>query len=67
MRIGMIGLGRMGMNMVRRLLKDGHEVVAHNRSPDKVDQITGEGAEGAYSISELVGKLPVPRIVWITC
>lgn len=65
MRIGMIGLGRMGMNMVRRLLRDDHEVVAFNRSPDKVDQIVDEGAEGAYSIAELVSKLTAPRIIWI--
>jgi len=65
MRLGMIGLGRMGMNMVRRLLGDGHEVVAYNRSPDKVDQIAGEGAVGAYRIEELITKLSAPRIVWI--
>lgn len=65
MRIGMIGLGRMGMNMVRRLLKNGHEVVAYNRSADKVDRIANEGAEGAYSVNELVEKLASPRIVWI--
>ena len=44
MRLGMIGLGRMGMNMARRLLRDGHEVVAYNRSPDKVARIAAEGA-----------------------
>jgi 6-phosphogluconate dehydrogenase len=65
MRIGMIGLGRMGMNMVRRLLRDGHEVVAYNRTPDKVNEITGEGAEGAYNLEELANKLSGPRIVWI--
>ena len=61
----MIGLGRMGMNMVRRLMKDGHEIVAYNRTPDKVKQITDEGAEGAASLEELVSKLQRPRIVWI--
>jgi len=65
MRIGMIGLGRMGMNMARRLLRDGHEVVAFNRSPDKVDRIAGEGAEGAYTLAELVDRLAAPRIIWI--
>ncbi len=65
MRLGMIGLGRMGMNMVRRLIRDKHEVVAYNRTPDKVDKITGEGAEGAYTVEELVSKLFAPRIVWI--
>ena len=65
MRIGFIGLGRMGANMVRRLLLDNHQVVAYNRSPDKVREIVGEGAEGATSIAELVEKLAKPRIVWI--
>jgi len=61
----MIGLGRMGMNMVRRLLQGGHEVVAFNRTPDKTEQISSEGAEGAFSLEELVSKLESPRIVWI--
>ncbi len=65
MRIGFIGLGRMGANMVRRLLLDNHQVVAYNRSPDKVREIVGEGAEGASSIAELVEKLAKPRVVWI--
>ena len=65
MRLGMIGLGRMGMNMVRRLLKGDHEVVAFNRTPDKIEQIGSEGAESAFSLEELVGKLETPRIVWI--
>jgi 6-phosphogluconate dehydrogenase len=65
MRLGMIGLGRMGMNMVRRLLRDGHEVVAYNRTPEKVEEIAGEGAEGAETLEDLVGKLRPPRIVWI--
>jgi 6-phosphogluconate dehydrogenase len=65
MRIGFIGLGRMGSNMVRRLIKDGHEVVAYNRTPEKTNEIIGEGAEGAFSIAELVSKLQKPRAVWI--
>jgi 6-phosphogluconate dehydrogenase len=65
MRLGMIGLGRMGMNMARRLLQDGHEVVAYNRSPDKVARIAAEGAESAASIEDLVGRLSRPRIVWL--
>jgi 6-phosphogluconate dehydrogenase len=65
MRIGFIGLGRMGANMVRRLLRDGHEVVAYNRTAEKTKEIEGEGAEGAYSIEELVGKLQAPRAVWV--
>src|SRR4029453_17867678 len=65
MRIGFIGLGRMGSNMVRRLLRDGHEVVAWNRSPEKTREIALEGAEASFSIEELVEKLPAPRAVWI--
>jgi 6-phosphogluconate dehydrogenase len=65
MRIGFVGLGRMGANMVRRLLKDGHEVVAYNRTPEKTKEIEGEGALGSYSIAELVSKLEKPRAVWI--
>jgi len=65
MRIGFVGLGRMGANMVRRLLKDSHEVVAYNRTAEKTKEIEGEGAIGAYSIAELVGKLEKPRAVWI--
>jgi 6-phosphogluconate dehydrogenase len=55
----------MGANMVRRLLKDGHEVVAYNRTAEKTKEIEGEGAIGAYSIAELVSKLEKPRAVWI--
>ncbi len=65
MRIGFIGLGRMGGNMVRRLLRDGHEIVAYNRSPEKTQEIATEGADPAFSIAELVGKLPSPRSVWV--
>ncbi len=65
MQIGLVGLGRMGMNMARRLMRGGHEVVAYNRSPGKVDQIVAEGAVGTSSLEELVGKLAPPRIVWI--
>ena len=65
MRIGFVGLGRMGANMVRRLLRDGHEVVAYNRTPEKTKEIAGEGATAAFSIGELVEKLEKPRAVWI--
>ncbi|HEY0444283.1 MAG TPA: decarboxylating 6-phosphogluconate dehydrogenase [Candidatus Limnocylindrales bacterium] len=65
MRIGFIGLGRMGANMVRRLLRDKHEIVAYNRTAEKTKEIAGEGADGAYSIAELVSKLDKPRAVWI--
>jgi 6-phosphogluconate dehydrogenase len=65
MRIGFIGLGRMGANMVRRLMRDGHQVVAYNRTPERTREIAGEGAEAAFSIAELVSKLEPPRAVWI--
>jgi 6-phosphogluconate dehydrogenase len=65
MRIGFIGLGRMGANMVRRLLQDGHQVVAYNRTPEKTRDIATEGAEPAFTIAELVAKLEAPRTVWI--
>jgi 6-phosphogluconate dehydrogenase len=65
MRIGFVGLGRMGANMVRRLVRDGHEVVAYNRTPERTREIMTEGADGAFSLAELVGKLPAPRAVWV--
>lgn len=65
MQVGMIGLGRMGMNMSRRLLKGGHEVVVYNRTKDKVEQMEGEGAIGSYSLEELVRKLTPPRVAWM--
>lgn len=65
MQIGMIGLGKMGMNMAKRLLKGKHKVVAYNRSPDPVKELTRAGAQGAYSLEEFVGKLKAPRVVWL--
>ena len=65
MRIGFVGLGRMGANMVRRLIRDDHEVVAYNRTPEKTKEIEGEGAIASFSIAELVSKLEKPRAVWI--
>ena len=65
MQIAIIGLGRMGMNMAKRLLLGGHEVVAFNRTPSKTDQLVKEGAIGAYSLSELVDKLSHPCVTWI--
>ena len=65
MRIGFIGLGRMGANMVRRLLRDGHEIVAYNRTPEKTHEIATEGATAAFTIEDLVARLERPRAVWI--
>ena len=65
MRIGMIGLGRMGANMVRRLIKGGHECVVYDRSTDAVKASVGQGAKGAGSLAELVAGLTAPRAVWV--
>ena len=65
MRMGMVGLGRMGANMVRRLLRGGHECVAYDNSADAVKSLAAEGARGAKSLAELVSELAAPRIVWI--
>jgi 6-phosphogluconate dehydrogenase len=65
MKIGFIGLGKMGFQMVERLLKNGIKVVAYNRSPEKVKRVSKKGAEPAYSIGELVRKLPKKKIIWI--
>jgi len=65
MRIGMIGLGRMGANMVRRLVKGGHECVAYDHTADNVKAVAAFGARGAFSPAELVKALPAPRVVWI--
>ena len=65
MQIAMIGLGRMGMNMAKRLLQGGHSVIAYNRTPNKTDQLVKEGAIGAYSLGEVVEKLSPPRVTWV--
>jgi len=65
MDLGFIGLGRMGANMVRRLLLDKHHVVAYNRTAEKTREIMTEGADGVFSLRELVGKLEKPRAVWV--
>ena len=65
MRLAMIGLGRMGANIARRLMRGGHEVVAFNRDPAAVTQLAGEGAIGANSLEDVVAKLTAPRIFWV--
>ena len=65
MQLGMVGLGRMGANMVRRLIKKGHDCVVFNRSPKVVNELVKENAVGAASLPDLVGKLQKPRAVWL--
>ncbi len=65
MEIGVIGLGRMGANIVRRLMRNQHQCVVYNRTPDKVQLLESEGAFGATSIADLVSKLPKPAVVWV--
>ncbi len=64
MELGMIGLGKMGSNMTRRLLRGGHRVVAYDQNPDKTREVVREGAEGVFSLAELARKLTPPRAVW---
>jgi 6-phosphogluconate dehydrogenase len=65
MQLGMIGLGRMGANLSRRLMRDGHRVVAYDRNPDVVKSLAGEGATGSESLADFVAKLDKPRAMWI--
>ena len=65
MQIGMIGLGRMGANMVRRLLRGGHTCVVYDRDPAPVKELVGEGAKGTASLDEMVAALTAPRTIWM--
>ena len=65
MQLGMIGLGRMGANMVRRLQRNGHTCVVHDRNPGAIAELVSEGAQGAASLKELVQKLSKPRAIWL--
>ena len=65
MQLGMIGLGRMGANMVRRLIKNGHQCVVYDRSPQAIADLVKEKAVGASSLADLVKKLEKPRAVWL--
>jgi len=65
MQLGMIGLGRMGANIVRRLMRDGHHCVVYNKTPARVQQLEGEGATGAASLADFVAKLEKPRTAWL--
>ena len=65
MELGIVGLGRMGANMARRLMRDGHRIVAYDVNADAVSALAGEGADGAASLQELAAKLSAPRAVWV--
>jgi 6-phosphogluconate dehydrogenase len=65
MQLGMVGLGRMGANIVRRLLRDGHTAVVFDRDPAPGQALAGEGAMAATSLPDLIAKLATPRVVWI--
>src|SRR5438876_12379352 len=65
MQLGMIGLGRMGGNMVRRLLKGGHECVVCDTNPSNVLGLVGEGATGSDNLDDFIKKLKTPRAVWL--
>jgi 6-phosphogluconate dehydrogenase len=65
MQLGMIGLGRMGANMVRRLMRDGHACVVYDRNRDAVTSLAADGAQGAASLQEFAGKLETPRSIWL--
>src|SRR6266568_7481965 len=65
MQLGMIGLGRMGANLVRRLMRDGHRCVAYDVNPDAIKSLAAEGAVGAESLADFVAKLDKPRNIWI--
>jgi 6-phosphogluconate dehydrogenase len=65
MQLGMIGLGRMGANLVRRLMRDGHHCVVYDVNPDAIKALEADGAQGAQSLADFVGKLAKPRALWI--
>jgi 6-phosphogluconate dehydrogenase len=65
MQLGMVGLGRMGANIVRRLMRDGHECVVYDVNPDAIKSLEGEGATGAADLDDFVSKLEKPRAAWV--
>lgn len=65
MQLGVVGLGRMGANIVRRLLRDGHECVVHDRDPVPVEALAAAGASGALSLQDFAARLLHPRVVWL--
>src|ERR1039458_653011 len=65
MQLGMVGLGRMGANLVRRLMKAGHECIVFDVNPESVKALEGDGATGASSLDDFVAKLKRPRAAWV--
>src|SRR5438874_9063599 len=65
MELGLIGLGRMGANMTRRLMRAGHSCVVYDVFPGSVQTLAGEGASGAASLADFVAQLPAPRAIWL--
>ncbi|HEX8935445.1 MAG TPA: NAD(P)-binding domain-containing protein, partial [Pseudonocardiaceae bacterium] len=65
MQLGMVGLGRMGANIVRRLLRGGHECVVYDVNAAAVQELVGEGATGAHTLAEFAAALNTPRAAWI--
>jgi 6-phosphogluconate dehydrogenase len=65
MELGIVGLGRMGANMARRLMRDGHEIVAYDVNPEAVAALAGEGAQGASSVQDMVSAMTAPRSIWV--
>src|SRR5271166_3787524 len=65
MQLGMVGLGRMGANLVRRLMRDGHRCVVYDVNPGVVKELEGEGATGATTLADFVDKLERPRAAWL--
>ena len=65
MELGIVGLGRMGANMARRLMRDGHKIVAYDVNPEAVAELVGEGATGASSLQDLAATMTAPRSVWV--
>ena len=65
MQLGMVGLGRMGANIVRRLMRNGHECVVYDVSEDSIKQLEDEGATGARTLPEFVAALNKPRAAWV--
>ena len=63
--LGMVGLGRMGANLVRRSMRDGHSCIVFDQSHEAVAALVAEGATGAADLAELVAALPTPRAVWV--